>query len=233
MRRSALNASPRGKNSNSRVILSWMAKGIAAAAGEELPIIDLARHLKEAIQALVDADEFIVALPLYTDAVPGMVTEFLEGLARREEEESDVLAGKRIVWVIHSGFPESGHSEPVAAWLKRATTRLGMVCPGVIIMGGSEGTRMMPEAMTAKRRRAFESAGAALVTKGHFDEDTLAALAKPRHFNLTGRLVIRLMVATGLMNFYWNGVLKKNRAWERRFDAPYGEPYGTPHGAGL
>jgi hypothetical protein len=36
-----------------------------------------------------------------------------------------------------------------------------------------------------------------------------------------GRGIFRILMATGLTNMYWNSQLKKNGAYERRFDQPY------------
>jgi len=37
------------------------------------------------------------------------------------------------------------------------------------------------------------------------------------------RIIYRLISLTGLTNFYWNGMLKKNGAWKQRFNTPYSD----------
>lgn len=218
MRRVALNGSPRGASSNSRRILAWLLEGMEREGVGPIPVVDLASRRNEALEAFLGADEVLMAFPLYTDFVPGIVAALFDSLAAADPA---LLRGKRVAWIVHSGFPESVQSEPLAAWLRRASVRLGLDCRGVLIKGGSEGLRVMPEGMTRKTRDAFRRAGASLARDGGFEAPAAKELATPRRFNALGRGIFRALSATGLANFYWNGMLRKNGAWERRFDSPY------------
>jgi energy-converting hydrogenase Eha subunit H len=100
-----------------------------------------------------------------------------------------------------------------------------MVCGGVLIKGGSEGFRMMPPEMTKKVRGLFATAGAALASTGQFDRVSTEALAKNRKLGFSARLAMGILKPTGLLNFYWNSMLKKHRAMDRRFDAPHGQAF--------
>ena len=62
--------------------------------------------------------------------------------------------------------------------------------------------------MTGYRQRASQRAIAVLL---------VAALA--------GVWVASLACRIPIIQFYWNGMLKKNGAWERRFAAPYGPAF--------
>jgi hypothetical protein len=75
-----LNGSPRGKDANSRTILTWIAQGLGQAGP---PIVDLAPDPTRAehLEAFLDADEVVFAFPLYTDSMPGLVKAFLESVA--------------------------------------------------------------------------------------------------------------------------------------------------------
>lgn len=119
MKRLLLNGSPRGKSSNSRLILSWIASGLAeGGAGTDIPVLDLARtaDIEDQIGAVLDADEVVLAFPLYTDSSPAVVKNFLERMAAIGPGR---LVGKRFGFVVQSGFPESIHSENTAAWERR------------------------------------------------------------------------------------------------------------------
>lgn len=226
-RRLFLNGSPRGRESNSRLLLSWMAQGMAeagVAGASEIPILDLARRaeLPAQLMAVAKADEVLLVLPLYTDSVPAIVKAFLEGLAGLGRE---ALRGKRLAIVVQSGFPESIHAETVARWLARATERLGFEGGGVLIRGGVEGIRIQPPSMTRRTREAFTAAGRELAGTGAFSPATAASIAGRRRWSPMGRLLIRLLSLTRMTNFYWDMNLRKHGAWERRFDAPYGEAY--------
>jgi NAD(P)H-dependent FMN reductase len=228
MKRLLLNGSPRGKASNSRRILSWIAEGMAAAgAVEDIPVLDLAsvKAVASQAEAFAGAQEIVLAFPLYTDSMPGIVKNFLETAARLGP---DAHRGKRAAFIVQSGFSESIHSEAVAAYLARLCRRLGMVHAGTLIKGNGEGIRLMPDSANAKLKARFVRAGTELVSDGRFSEGLAGELAKPRILGAWGRFVMRLGVLTGMTNIYWNMMLKKNGAYERRFDAPYGPRASAP-----
>ncbi|PKL23744.1 MAG: hypothetical protein CVV47_13095 [Spirochaetae bacterium HGW-Spirochaetae-3] len=223
MKRVALNCSPRGASSNSALILEWIISGMRTAGAEEVPIVSLAGGSNAARSAFLAADEVIAAFPLYTDFVPGLLKEFLDSLV---DVDPAMLRGKRLAWVVHSGFSESIHSETVAAWLPRATERLGMECAGALIKGGSEGFRIMPPTMTEKSREAFSAAGESLVAVGTFDAAAARSLARPRRLGPFRIAIMAALKPTGLVDAYWNMMLKRHGAMDRRFDAPYGRAFG-------
>jgi multimeric flavodoxin WrbA len=220
MKRLALNGSPRGSQSNSRRILSWILDGMREAGAEAPPVLDIARtkQLESQREAFLEADEVLLVFPLYTDSVPGVVMGFLNSLAGADRAR---LSGKRFCFVVHSGFPESAQSEPVAAYLARLCSRLGMRLVGVAIKGGSEGLRIMPDGMTKRTRERFAAIGRGLVRDGVFDPEAVRTLARPRRINLVGRILLTLIAPTNLQNFYWNMQLRKHGAWGHRFDRPY------------
>lgn len=84
MKRLFVNGSPRGKESNSRLILSWIAEGMArAGVSEGIETVDLARTRELYVQraAFLAADEVVMAMPLYTDSMPALVKRFIDSLA--------------------------------------------------------------------------------------------------------------------------------------------------------
>jgi multimeric flavodoxin WrbA len=220
MKRLALNGSPRGANSNSRKILSWIFEGMSDTGADAPPVLDLARTKDVAGQreAFLDSGEVLLVFPLYTDSVPGVLKNFLDSLAGADPRR---LAGKRFAFIVQSGFPESIQSEPVVAYLKRLSDRLGLRLVGAAIRGNSEGLRLMPAKMTEKARGRFIALGRSLVRDGGFDPEIVRQLAVPRRFGFIMRLVMAVLIPFGLPNFYWNMMLKKNGVWERRFDQPY------------
>jgi multimeric flavodoxin WrbA len=220
MKRLVLNGSPRGARSNSRTIVGWILEGMTEA-GAPLPVVldlshtgDVASHR----EAFVSADEVLLVFPLYTDSMPGIVKSFIDSLA---DVEPSRLAGKRLAVVVQSGFPESVHSEPVVAYLARLSARLGLVQAGSAIRGNSEGLRHMPEGMTRKARTLFSTLGRSLVLTGRFDAEAVHRLGRPRRLGLPTRLLLTLLKPTGLLDMYWNMMLRKHGAYDRRFDRPY------------
>lgn len=221
MRLLALNASPRGKRSNSSIILGWILEGWNEAGASPYSRLDLTQGLEPALEGVRQADTILVVFPLYTDFVPGILKDFFDHLAALPQES---LRGKSLACVVHSGFPESAQSEGAAAWLERAAARLGLGFAGCLIKAGSEGFMMMPPQMTAKVADQFRAGGAGLAASGRFPEEVRANLAWPRRLSPVGRLVFRVLGLTGLSNFYWNSQLKRHGAYADRFAAPYGPP---------
>jgi putative NADPH-quinone reductase len=228
MRRLLLNGSPRGKESNSRLILSWIAEGLARAGIESPPVMDLARasEREALLQAFIDADEVVLAFPLYTDSMPALVKGFIESLAAVDPA---LLRGKRVAFVVQSGFPEAIQTEAVAAYLARLSIRLAFVHVGTINKGGMEGIRVMPAYLVSRTRAGFIRAGCELAEIGQFSPALVSRMAGRRRLSLLQVLVYRALSRLGVLNLYWNSMLKKHGAFDRRFDAPFAGAYrGSP-----
>ena len=220
MKRLLLNGSPRGKGANSRKILEWIAQGLEQVGITHLPIVDLAPDPTRTthLEAFQDADEVVFAFPLYTDSMPAMVKGFLEAVALADRSQ---LRGKRVAFIIQSGFPEGIHTEALGSYLARVCERLELVHLGTLRKGGVEGIRMMPPKSVAKIQSRFVQAGQELGARGSFSSELIRSMAEPRTFGWKGRALIRMLGGLGLLNFYWNRMLKKHGAYSRRFDTPY------------
>jgi NAD(P)H-dependent FMN reductase len=220
MKRLLVNGSPRGAKSNSRLICGWLAEGYAGAGAEAPEILDVvpAKGVETLRAAFLAADEAIIVFPLYTDSVPGIVKNFIDSL---EGADPARLKGKRLGWVVQSGFPESVHSEAVAAYLKSLSARLGCSFLGVLIKGNGEGLRLMPASSTAKLKNQFMAAVKSVERGGVFPPDIIERMARPRHFGFLGKLVMAIMSVTGLQNLYFDVMLKKHGAMAHSFDTPY------------
>jgi NAD(P)H-dependent FMN reductase len=220
MKRLLLNGSPRGKDANSRTILAWIAQGLERAEITGSSVVDLAPDPTRAaiLQAFLDADEVVFAFPLYTDSMPGLVKGFFEAIALADQTR---LQGKRVAFVIQSGFPEGIHTEALGAYLARVCQRLGFIHLGTLRKGGVEGIRMMPPRSVAKIAARFVQAGQELGARGSFSPELIRTMAEPRTLGWKARALIRLLGGIGLLDFYWNRMLRKHGAYERRFDTPY------------
>ena len=225
MKRLALNASPRGKKSNSRIILSWMEQGFDEGVSWEIADLSIASRLENHIDAFLAADEVVTVMPLYTDQAPGVFVRFIDALWDRIKTDpvryGASLKAKRIGFIVQSGFPESRQSETLKKWLLRVCDRLGSHCLGVAVRGGIEGIQIMPDGYTKKVREVFQALGQAFSRGENFPPAVLDQLKKPEKLGLALKIGFTLLRPTGLMNFYWNMMLKKNGAYERRFDRPY------------
>ncbi len=214
-----INGSPRNRKSNSKLLIDEFLKGFYSIDKDVADIHFLAseKQRNEAVNAFRENDNILMIFPLYTDSMPGIVKDFFERIYLEP-----IKAGKRIGYIVQSGFPEAKHSIYVERYLEQFTTRrLKSDYLGTVIKGGVEGIQIMPPSMTTRLFASFHKLGEHFARTGKFSESIMEKLRKPYTLS-AGRLFFHsLMKLTGLTNFYWNSNLRKNRAFDRRFDKPY------------
>jgi hypothetical protein len=81
---------------------------------------------------------------------------------------------------------------------------------------------MMPDEANKKLWARLRTLGSQLARDGRFGEAELKAVAGVERFSAPAAALVALACKLPIIQFYWNGKLKKNGAWERRFAAPYG-----------
>lgn len=217
MRLAIFNGSPRGNNSNTKILLSHFQKGFEQERGKVISIDFLIqeKHLEEQVRHFMEAENIFLAFPLYVDSMPGMVKKFFETIGNFDGN------GKKILFLVQSGFPEAIHSEEVKKYLIALSKRWKMECLGVIVKPGVEGIQIMPEMMTRKLFKNMELLGATLAKEEELNSEILKALARPYKFSKFRIMIFRVMQFTGMANFYWIKNLKENKAFDNRFNAPY------------
>ncbi len=102
----------------------------------------------------------------------------------------------------------------------KLSRRLGCRCLGTVIKGGSEGIQAQPERMNRKLFRLFFELGRIFGKTGQFDKKIVGQLARPVRFSKLGLLGARLGGKMGEL-LYWNKLLKKHGAYDKRFARPY------------
>lgn len=220
MKLAIINGSPRYKKSNSTLLINQFLSGYHKIIPEEIPIHYLANQQlrNEAVDAFFESNEIILIFPLYTDCMPGIVKEFIERIAQMNKSD---IGGKKIGFIVQSGFPEAIHSVAVEHYLEKLTKRLQCEYLGTVIKGGVEGIQFMPPFMTRKLYLQFEKLGEYFAKNSAFSPQIMDKLRKPYKMSPIQRALFSMMAKTGLTNFYWNSNLKKNGAFEKRFDKPY------------
>lgn len=219
MKFTVFNGSPRGKNSNSSHIIQWLLEGVEKTPGITTEVIYLSRTQGQLTdpESITGSDVLLLVFPLYADSMPGIVKAFIEAL----QPYRGALGEKKLGFVVHSGFPETHHSRFVEKYLVWLAKDLNANYLGTVISANSEGIRVMPESMTRKKREIFNNLGHKLATDGNFDPQLLQASAGREKLSVPVRLVYRILSNTGVLNFYFNGQLKKNNAYKNRFARPY------------
>lgn len=221
MRLLLCNGSPRGAGSNTALLLKQFTDGFLNSPDnsvESFYLKEVARH-REAVEKIRSADAVIIAFPLYADSMPAYVKDFIETIGASGFRGDGMRP--RIGYIVQSGFPEAIHSRFVERYLEKLARRLNMHYIGTVIKGGVEGIQAMPPIMTRRLFMAFKSLGRHFGVTREFHPIIMKKLAGADRLSPAGRALLRLMRLTGLANMYWNMMLKKHKAYDKRFDRPY------------
>ena len=209
------NGSPRGKVSNTKVLVDQFLDGFMKRNGNSYKIVYLntTKDSDYLIKMFEEAEKVLLAFPLYVDSMPAIVKTFIESL--------EPLCGRKenpdIGFLVQSGLPESIHSRYVERYLKKLSARLGCNYMGTIIKGGVEGVQAKPVRMNKKLFNSFYQIGKIFGETGKFDEEIIDRLAQPERYS---KFYLWLFKLFGKF-WYWDMMLKKNNAYEKRFAKPY------------
>lgn len=208
-----INGSPRGAKSNSaRIVQTWLFPQDSGASYEMLYAKDIVKD--ESILPASGADAYLIIFPLYVDSVPGIVKGVFEIMERRKAE----FLGKKVWYVIHSGFPEPRQSRLAERYMRYFTSFMEMRYMGAAVMGSSEGLQGAPDKMYGKKPELFGRLGQDIREGQPFNEETVLRIAGKE--TLSGA-VIFIMNLLNPGKFFWDRTLKKNGAYDKRYDQPY------------
>lgn len=226
MKLTVFNGSPRKGSSNTLYFLDRFLDGFRSAGGDVDQVLNLydSHHFERCTEAFAAAETVLLGFPLYVDAMPTQVMAFIEELAqfRGRAGNPDVL------FFVQSGFPEAFHSRPVERYLDKLARRLHCRHVGTIVKGGGEGVRSMPEWMTRKVLDNFRELGKRLAVTGELDKALLKKVAGPERLTGLRGFITSLLLPT-IGKSFWNGMLKKNKAFDRRYARPLeGGPRRNP-----
>lgn len=215
---SIINGSPRGKGSNTKILMEQFLKGYTTIceANFRISYLSHTKELEQQIEMFKNSEYIILAFPLYTDAMPAIVKRFIEALEPFCAKDENPALG----FVVQSGFPESIHSRAVEAYLIKLAKRLNCQYLGTIIKGGVEGIQVMPENWTKKLYKSFFDLGVHFGNTSEFHPEIIRKLAGNEKMSPSRLLVFKLLNKLGLQNFYWNSQLKKNKVFDKRNDRP-------------
>jgi multimeric flavodoxin WrbA len=218
MKLTIYNGSPRGKKSNSEVIINHFLRGFDD--GENwfsINYLNQKNKTREFVGKFQNADNIIIVFPLYTDAMPGIVKEFFESL----QDVQFYTQNQRIGFFIHCGFPESIHLDAIEKYLEKLAYRLGIKYLGTIKRGGSEGFRIAPENFNKNLFNDIAKMGTYFSNNREFSHQLMKRINKNKKFPPFIIPILKLINKTGLFDIYWNKSLKKNNAFEKRYQQPF------------
>jgi hypothetical protein len=221
MKLTVFNGSPRGKEGSTKILVEQLLAGFESLEGNRSELFYLNRvgKVEQFRQAFSEAEAVLLAFPLYTDAMPGIVKAFIEALEPLCEREGNPLIG----FMVQSGFPEATHSRHVEQYLEKLADRLGCAYAGTIVKGNGGSVSVMPPQMTRNLFRAFRQVGESFGRTGQFDRAMLARLARPERYPRWLAPLITVKDLQFINLLYWDNELKKNGGYKRRFARPYAE----------
>jgi multimeric flavodoxin WrbA len=209
------NGSPRGRRGNTPIFLNEFAKGFGGEA--EMYHLIQVKQTEQFVQAFSEAECAWLGFPLYTDAMPGSVKHFIEALEPLTRRKQNPPLG----FVVQSGFPEGLHSRYIERYLEKLAARLGSPYLGTIVKGNGEGVRVMPPEATHSLYEGLQALGAGFARQGRLDPVILTRLARPERFPLYLEPVFEIFLRLPVAHSYFDGMLKKNGAFEKRFSRPF------------
>jgi multimeric flavodoxin WrbA len=209
------NGSPRGRKGNTPIMLEQLAQGFGNPS-ETYHLVRM-KETEKMVQAFAQAECAIIGFPLYTDAMPGLVKHFIEALEPLVERGNNPPLG----FLVQSGFPEGLHARYIERYLEKLAARLGSPYLGTIVKGNGEGTRMMPPQMNQDLFANLQALGAGLAANGRLDPGLLKTIASPERYPAILSPVFQVFLRLPVAHSYFDGMLKKNGAFERRFARPF------------
>ena len=219
MKLTVYNGSPRGTNSNTKLLLEQFLRGFCETPGNEYELIYL-NHVdkqEEFVEKFGSAESVLLACPVYTDAMPAVVKTFIESLAPLRKRESNPGIG----FILQSGFAEAIHSRALEKYMIKLAKRLGCPLYGTTVRGGIEGIQSMPSYMTKKVFNLYYKLGKHFGVTGRFSPEIVRKISGREQFSNTAKITVKIMSVLKLSDIYWNNQLKKNSAYEKRYDRPY------------
>jgi len=219
MQLTVYNGSPRGRKSNSKIILDQFLSGFEATPGNtyELHYLNRLNDMDHFVQAFGEAETVLLAHPLYTDAMPAIVKSFIEEMETLSGQKGNPTLG----FIIQSGFVAAAHSRYVERYWEKFSKRLGSPYLGTIIKGGCEPLHR-GEKQFQKVLDGFHELGKSFGETGQFNEKMVRKFAEPEKIPTLMRLIVQLVWKVS-GNGYWDGWLKENEANENSFAKPYSE----------
>jgi multimeric flavodoxin WrbA len=137
MKIALINASPRGKRSNSQAALDGLAKGLPDGV-DAFPCVVAGMRARD-FDSIADSDAIALAFPLYVDGIPASTMRAMTAL-------SDAIAARRdgkgrpprLFVIVNCGFPEGIQNEHAIRMCERFARESGLTWGGGIGIGTGE-----------------------------------------------------------------------------------------------
>ena len=189
-------ARPQGRSNTARIVSAFQSGFVEGGNTAQVFHLSDRSQWADAAAAFGRCENVLIALPLYVENIPGLLLEFLEGLAPKAEP------GTRIAFLLQGGFPEASQSRCCERYLEMLPSQLGCAYAGTLIKGDMFGLGMMDKESRARALEPFVRMGRRFAATGRFDRGEASAFAAPeylpkreaRMFRLFGPAVQRVFM---------------------------------------
>ena len=189
-------ARPQGRSNTARIVSAFQSGFVEGGNTAQVFHLSDRSQWADAAAAFGRCENVLIALPLYVENIPGLLLEFLEGLAPKAEP------GTRIAFLLQGGFPEASQSRCCEKYLETLPAQLGCSYGGTLIKGDMFGLSLMNDKNRRKLLVPFTEMGRYYARTGYFDKAAVNRFAGPeylpkaqiRMFRLIGQPVQRLFM---------------------------------------
>jgi hypothetical protein len=208
-----LNGSPKGNSPKSASY--FLAKAFVRQMKEPLDIIPLAgMDFQQVSSRVSEADCILFFFPNYVHAMPGIMKKYMEQMPQAGRE------GKTLGFVVQAGYMETVEEEILIRYLEIFSRQKGYRYLGTVAKGEAAGIGIFPEKF-GKLADRFAAFGAAFEAEQSFAEEYVREFGSPYELKWYHAAIINILNITGIGNLGWNIFLKRNKAYDHRYDRPY------------
>lgn len=208
-----INGSPKGERGNSEIFIREFIKNMKFPCEVKYVTKEDPRELARYIEAF---NNIIIVLPLYVHSVPGVTMKFIECLKRERDKENNSIG-----FILQSGFLESSQCKYAEAYFNCLAKDLNRNYLGTVTKSGAAGTYLMPRAMNRTLFKLLNELGEKYEKNKTFDKDIVEKLKKPYELKGLNLKMLQFITKIGCGDIWWNSMLKKNGAYEKRLDKPF------------
>ena len=207
-------ARPRHKSNTAKIIAAFQKGYEESGNTTEVWYLSDPGQWAAAAQAFTAHDNILIALPLYVENIPGMLLEFLEGLAPK------TTPGTKLAFLLQGGFPEASQSRCCEKYLETLPGQLGCAYGGTLIKGDMFGLGLTDEKNREKLLAPFTEMGRYFSRTGYFDKPAVDRFAAPEEMP-PSQIRLYDLVFKHVSRFFMGRVAKKLGCRDRLDARPY------------
>lgn len=168
-------ARPKSKSNTARIIEAFCRGFVEDGGTAETWYLSDRAQWPQAAEAFAKSEHILIALPLYVENIPGILLEFLSGLALRNDREAE------LAFLVQGGFPEGSQSRCCESYLETLPAQLGARYAGTLIKGDMFGLGLVDGKSRERMLAPFTDMGRYFARTGRFDKATADDFAAPEY----------------------------------------------------